>query len=98
MRTSLVIIVLSFLSLISCASTGVIPMDNDTYMVSKRSAQAGFGPPIRAKADVYREANAFCSKHNKKVETIKLDLTNSGFARPASASLEFRCVNDGIQK
>ena len=91
---------LVFLALVltGCASTGVVPMDKDTYMVAKRSAQFGFGPADGVKADVYREANDFCAKVNKKLETVKLDMTNSGFARPASASLEFRCVSDSAPK
>jgi hypothetical protein len=42
-------------------------MDQDTYSVSKRSAQVGFGPADGAKADIYQEANDFCAKHNTKV-------------------------------
>ncbi len=76
----------------ACSSTGVIPMDKGTYMVSKRSAQVGFGPAIGAKADIYEEANDFCAKQNKVTETVNLEMTDSGFARPASASLQFRCV------
>lgn len=76
----------------ACSSTGVVPMDKDTYLVSKRSAQVGFGPATGAKADLYEEANAFCAKQNKAVETVNLETTPSGFARPASASLQFRCV------
>ncbi|MGF6995537.1 hypothetical protein P3T25_003905 [Paraburkholderia sp. GAS32] len=60
-------------------------------MVSKRSAQVGFGPADGAKADIYREANDFCAKQNEKVETVSLQMTDSGFAQPASASLQFRC-------
>ena len=95
MKTWLVIVVLV---LAGCSSTGIVPMDKDTYMVSKRSAQVGFGPAIGAKADVYQEANDFCAKQNKKVETVKLETTDSGFGRPASASLQFRCVNDSESK
>jgi hypothetical protein len=76
----------------ACSSTGIIPMDKDTYMVSKRSAQVGFGPANGAKADLYEEANVFCAKQNKAIETVNLEMTDSGFARPASASLQFRCV------
>jgi len=61
-------------------------------------AQVGFGPADGAKADVYQEANNFCAKQNKKLETVKLDMTNPGFARPASASLQFRCIDDGALK
>ena len=80
--------------LTGCASTGIVLMDKDTYMVVKRSAQVGFGPADGAKADVYQEANDFCIKQNKKLETVKLEMVDSGFARPASASLQFRCVSD----
>ncbi len=66
-------------------------MDSWTYMIAKRSAQVGFGPPDSVKADVYREANDFCAKEQKQVETINLEVTNSGFARPGNVSLQFRC-------
>jgi hypothetical protein len=82
------------LVLAGCASTGIVPADKDTFMVSKRSAQFGLGPPVGAKADVYREANEFCSKQNKKLETVKLEMNDSGLARPGSVSLQFRCVSD----
>ncbi|OQP82010.1 hypothetical protein FLG15_12200 [Xanthomonas phaseoli pv. dieffenbachiae] len=61
-------------------------------MVSKRAAQAGFGPPVAAKADIYRQANEFCASRGKKVETVDYQGTDSGFGRPASASLQFRCI------
>lgn len=76
----------------ACSSTGVVPMDGDTYTVSKRSAQVGFGPADGPKADIYREANDFCGKQGKKVQTVSLQMTDSGFAQPASASLQFRCM------
>ena len=85
------IFVLIALMLTACSSTGVVPMDGNSYMIAKRSARAGFGPPTATKADVYREANAFCTEQGKSVETIKLDMTNSGFARPGNVSLEFTC-------
>jgi len=82
---------LVMLFMVGCASTGVVPMDAGAFMIAKRSAQAGFGPPDGVKADVYKEANIFCSKENKNVETIDLQVTNSGFARPGNVSLTFRC-------
>lgn len=75
----------------ACSSTGVVRMDSGTYNISKRSAQIGFGPPVGARADVYDEANNFCAKEKKEVETINLEMTDSGFARPGSVSLHFRC-------
>jgi len=73
-------------------------MDNDTYMIAKRKPTVGFGTGDGAKADIYREANAFCAKQNKKVETVKLEMSDSGFGRPANASLQFRCVSDAGPK
>ena len=34
----------------------------------------------------------------QKVETVNFEMTDSGFARPASASLQFRCVSDSEPK
>jgi hypothetical protein len=76
----------------ACASTGVVPADRDTYIVSERGPTVGFSPPIRQTASVYKQANEFCAKQNKQVETVKLDQMDSGLGRPASASLQFRCV------
>jgi hypothetical protein len=67
-------------------------MDKGTYLIAKKSAQVGFGPPIGIKGEAYSEANEFCAKEGKDVETVKLEETNSGFARSAAISLEFRCV------
>ena len=80
------------LLLTGCASTGIVPMDRDTYMTSKKSPQVGFGPADNLKADVYREANEFCAQKNKKIETVLLQMTDAGFARSPSASLQFRCI------
>jgi hypothetical protein len=85
------ILILVAFMLVACSSTGVVPMDSGTYLIAKRSAQAGFGPPDGVKADVYREANDFCAKEQKNVETINLEVTDSGFARPGNVSLHFRC-------
>ena len=77
--------------MVGCASTSVVPMDDDLYIIAKRSAQVGFGPPDGVKADVYKEANEFCFKENQQVETINLQVTNSGFFSPGDVSLTFRC-------
>ena len=86
------VLVATIFGLAACSSSGVVPMDAGTYLITKRSAQAGFGPPERAKADVYREANDFCEETQKGVETVELQMTNSGFGRPGSVSLQFRCI------
>jgi hypothetical protein len=83
---------LLLLALTGCASTGVVPMDKGTYLIAKKSPQVGFGPPIGIKGEAYTEANEYCAKEGKLVETLKLDQTDSGFGRAAAVSLEFRCI------
>ena len=89
--TRLAVLALIFLS--ACASTGVVPMDKGTYMISKKSPQVGFGPPIGIKGEVYTEANDYCAREGKAVETIKYEETNAGFARSAAVALEFKCIS-----
>ena len=86
------IIALLVIGLSACANTGIVPMDKGTYLIAKKSPQVGFGPPIGIKGEAYTEANEFCAKEGKTVETLKLEETNAGFARSAAVSLEFRCV------
>jgi hypothetical protein len=78
--------------LTGCTSVGISRADHDTYIVSERGPTLGFSPPIRQTASVYRQANDFCGKRGQEVETVKLDQQDSGLGRPASASLQFRCV------
>lgn len=86
------IIALLVVGLSACANTGIVPMDKGTYLIAKKSPQVGFGPPIGIKGEVYTEANEFCAKEGKTVETLNLEETNAGFARSAAVSLKFRCV------
>ena len=77
----------------ACASTGVVPVDRDTFMISKQSAAGVFGTPGGVQADVYSEANEFCAKTGKKVDTVKIEvLAAVPFVRTGSATLQFRCV------
>lgn len=89
----LILIVLA-VSLLAGCSTGVVAVGKDTYMIGRRSAAAGFGPPLGAKAETYVEANEFCDKQNKKVKTLTLNMTDSGFAKPGTVELTFLCVSE----
>jgi hypothetical protein len=75
-----------------CASSGVIPMDHGTFMITKRSAQFGIGMPVGAKADVYTEANEFCGKQGQTIETVSFEMNPSQVASPGNVTLQFRCV------
>jgi len=87
-------VLIALVSILSfgCGKPNVVPMDGDTYLVQERSAQIGFGPPEGAKAEAYKVANEFCASQHKVVETVAFNMIDSGFARPGSVSLQFRCV------
>lgn len=89
MRTALLA---AIVALSGCASTGIVPMDTGVYLLSKKSPQVGFGPPIGIKGEVYAEANEFCARKGQAVQTTRYEETNAGFARSAAVALEFRCV------
>ena len=67
-------------------------MDGDTFLLQKRSAQVGIGPPEGAKADVCEKANEFCKEKGLCVETVDFDMVNTHLGRPGSVALQFRCV------
>lgn len=79
----------------ACTSTGVVPADGDTFMIGKKSAQIGFGPPVKTEAAVFAEASDYCTGQGKEVETADLIVRNSVPGRPASVNLKFRCVEPG---
>jgi hypothetical protein len=86
------LIIMALMQLTGCASSGISPMNKDTYFVSEMRSMPGIGPATGAKADIYLEANEFCVKMNKHVETVSLEMVNAVPFRPGSASLEFKCV------
>lgn len=61
------LIALTLLLLVGCASSGVQQAGRDTYTVSVR---APFSGPARAKGDALKQANAFCAKRNKQIELV----------------------------
>jgi hypothetical protein len=90
MKQFIIILTIYFLS--GCSNTGVIKMEQNKYMVSVKNAKVGFVNAAEEKAEAYQEANEFCKKQQKNVETINLELKDSGALQSASATLEFRCV------
>ena len=83
-----------FAALAGCASTGVVPADRGTYMISKQSAAGIFGTPDGVRADIYAEANEFCARTSKAVETVTIEVKGAiPFVRTGSAMLQFKCVS-----
>lgn len=89
------LITLPLMLLVGCQSTGVIPMDRDSYMIGKKDGAPGLGVSLTNKAEVYREANDFCGKKGLEVETLQVTTTPAAPARLGSTELQFRCVTPG---
>lgn len=84
--------------LTGCSSTGVVTIGDNLYMIGQRSAQMGIGRPVGVIGDVYTEANNFCKKDNKDVETVNLVVQDTHLARPGSVELHFKCQPSKIDK
>jgi len=83
---------LTVLALTACKSTGVILIDHGTYMIGKKDGSPGLGVSLSNKAEVYKEANAFCHEKDLEVETIKVTVSPAKLAKLGSTELEFKCV------
>lgn len=68
-RTYPLIVTITAVMFTGCQSTGVIPMDQDSYMIGKKDGTPGLGVSLSNKAAVYREANTFCQAKGLEVMT-----------------------------
>lgn len=75
-----------------CQSTGIIPMDRDSYMIGKKDGTPGLGVSLSNKADVYREANDFCRAKGLEVQTLEVTTTPARPGQLGSTELHFKCV------
>ena len=90
-----VFLTLATLSLAACSSGGPVKMGHGTYLLTKKSAGCGFSGGEGSKAALLREANAFCGKQGKEIETIEATAKNGvPFVRCASAEVQFKCVDE----
>jgi len=80
------------LALAACLSTGVVPLDADTYQLSKRGPQPGLGRGTDVKSDVERDAVSFCGLRGLRAETVEMTFTEPTWATPTHVTLRFRCV------
>jgi hypothetical protein len=94
-RITLLIFTIPTLMLAACQSTGVIPMDRDSYMIGKKDGTPGVGVSLTNKAEVYREANAFCREKGLEVETLHVTTTPARPGQLGSTELQFRCTSPG---
>jgi len=80
------------LLLVGCASSGVVPLESNRFMISKNTVKFGGGISASATADVHKEASDFCIKNGKEMETIDLQLTPGRAGSTGNVSLQFRCI------
>lgn len=80
-----------------CSSTGVIPMDQDSYMIGKKDGAPGLGVSLKNKAAVHKEANEFCKKKGLEVQVLSENVTPAHPGRLGSTELQFRCVQPGAR-
>lgn len=86
---------LSLVVLAGCQSTGVIQVDQDSYMIGKKDGTPGMGVSLSNKAAVYQEANAFCQGKGQEVKTLTVHVTPSMPGMLGSTELHFKCVQPG---
>jgi hypothetical protein len=86
------LIFISAVFLSACASTGVIPTSQDSFMIGKKDGTPGLGISLSNQADVYKEANSFCIEKGMQVETLNLIVIPAAPAKLGSTELHFKCV------
>ena len=90
-----ILIQITTLSLAGCVSSGVIPMGQDTFMITKQSS-TGFHSASSVKAEVYQEGSAYCSAHGKEFQPVNERGVDGVPGRSfANAEVQFRCLTKG---
>ena len=93
MKTSYLVLSACFIT--GCSSTGVIQMDQDSYMIGKKDGSPGIGISLSNKAAVYKEANVFCRSKGLEVSTLEVQVIPSSPGQLGSTELNFKCVEPG---
>jgi hypothetical protein len=82
------------LVLTGCASSGPVPIGQDTYLITKQSAGGLFVSPGTIKVEILREATAFCTSQHKLFQIINTsELGAIPAVRMPSAEVQFMCLN-----
>ncbi|MHC6186174.1 hypothetical protein ACYU0V_08560 [Acinetobacter sp. X9] len=89
------ITVYSFLIVGCAANSGIVPMGNNTYMVSRQAA-TGFSGMGTLKADAMKEAYQECKKTNKSVSVLETIDTKPPyiFGNFPKTEIRFKCINE----
>lgn len=78
------------------ANSGVVPMGEDTYMVSRQAA-TGFSGSGTLKAEALKEANQFCVEQGKSLQVIHTEEARPPYilANFPKAEVQFMCLSAG---
>jgi hypothetical protein len=92
MNGSSLVVVLLATMMVGCAhDAGIIPIGNGTFMISK-SEWGIEHTGATVKADVLKEASAFCMKQQRELEVVNTSQQDMvPFKSEAQAEVEFRC-------
>lgn len=85
--------------LVGCASnSGVVPIGDDMFMVSRQAA-TGFSGLGTLKADALQEANQYCVAQNKMAQVISATEAEPPFilGNFPKADVQFRCVDAALK-
>lgn len=63
-------------------------------MISKDTAKFGGGISMTTRAEIYQEANAYCAKSGKVMETQNLEMLPGRPGQLGNVTLTFRCIVD----
>ncbi len=87
-------LLLPVIFLLGCAThSGVIPDGKDSYIIIL-SGDGGYVSAGALKIDAYKEANAYCKKRNKQLETISENIIQAGLlSKSSEVDIRFRCIS-----
>jgi len=88
-----ILALVSVLALVGCASSGVIPVGNNKYMISDSNGVYWEGGSVLV--DIIKEGTEYCAKQGKQFELLeqKTEDAQAGLIgrRTASAQVYFTC-------
>ncbi len=76
--------------------SGVVPIGQDTYMVSRQAA-SGFTGMGSLKADAFEEASNYCTSQNKKIQVVNTSESQPPYVMGnfPRAEIQFMCLGEG---
>ena len=82
------------LLLSACASSSVVPIGRDTYMVADTGAWSWSSGAV-IKTGLYQKADGYCRSEGKELMPVRSAQNDGSFSTFAHAELQFRCLAPG---